>query len=226
MMRHGTLFPGAGRPAGQFDWSTAPPPVAPVAELPPLPTLSRVKVLHVITRLQAGAGGNTLLSALGMDPESVAFLRQVDEINTRQRRRTVELAERLVGGSFAGRRVAVLGAAFKPGSDDVRDSPALAVAEAVRVRGAQVRVHDPEAADHARAVHPLLQFAPDVTKTCDRADVVLHLTEWPQYRELDPAALACVVRTPAIVDARHTLDPKAWRAAGWRLRAPGRPRLD
>ncbi|MFJ4200259.1 UDP-glucose dehydrogenase family protein [Streptomyces sviceus] len=158
--------------------------------------------------------------------ESVAFLRQVDEINTRQRRRTVELAERLVGGSFAGRRVAVLGAAFKPGSDDVRDSPALAVAEAVRVRGAQVRVHDPEAADHARAVHPLLQFAPDVTKTCDRADVVLHLTEWPQYRELDPAALACVVRTPAIVDARHTLDPKAWRAAGWRLCAPGRPRLD
>ncbi|WP_329295335.1 UDP-glucose/GDP-mannose dehydrogenase family protein [Streptomyces pseudovenezuelae] len=157
--------------------------------------------------------------------ESVAFLRQIDEINTRQRRRTAELAERLVGGSFAGRRVAVLGASFKPGSDDVRDSPALAVAEAVRVRGAQVRVHDPEAADNARAAHPALQFAPDVAKTCDRADVVLHLTEWPQYRELDPAALARVVRTPVIVDARHTLDPKAWRAAGWHLCAPGRPRL-
>ncbi|MFE3849587.1 UDP-glucose dehydrogenase family protein [Streptomyces griseorubiginosus] len=157
--------------------------------------------------------------------ESVAFLREVDAINTRQRLRTVELAERLAGGSLAGRRVAVLGAAFKPGSDDVRDSPALAVAEAVRRRGAQVCVHDPEAADHARAAHPALPFAPDVTKTCDQADVVLHLTDWPQYRDLDPAVLASVVRTPVIIDARHTLDPQAWQAAGWTLHAPGRPRL-
>ncbi|KOG34311.1 UDP-glucose dehydrogenase family protein [Streptomyces resistomycificus] len=157
--------------------------------------------------------------------ESVAFLRQVDEINTRQRRRTVELAERLVGGSFADRGVAVLGAAFKPRSDDVRDSPALAVAEAVRRRGAEVRVHDPEAVDNARAAYPALQFALDVNKTCEQADIVLHLTEWPQYRDLDPAALATVVRTPVIVDARHSLDPQAWRAAGWTLRAPGRPRL-
>ncbi|WP_329335220.1 UDP-glucose/GDP-mannose dehydrogenase family protein [Streptomyces sp. NBC_01352] len=157
--------------------------------------------------------------------ESVAFLRQVDEINTRQRRRTVDLAEQVVGGSFTDRSVAVLGAAFKPRSDDVRDSPALAVAEAVRRRGAQVRVHDPEAVDNARACHPALQFALDVNKACEQADVVLHLTEWPQYRDLDPAALATVVRTPAIVDARHTLDPDAWRSAGWTLRAPGRPRL-
>jgi UDPglucose 6-dehydrogenase len=157
--------------------------------------------------------------------DSVAFLRQVDEINTRQRPRTVGLAERLVGGSFADRSVAVLGAAFKPHSDDVRDSPALAVADEIRRRGARVRVHDPEAVDNARAAHPALQFALDVAKACEQADVVLHLTEWPQYRELDPAALATVVRTPAIVDARNTLDPAAWRSAGWTLRAPGRPRL-
>ncbi|MFE3031432.1 UDP-glucose dehydrogenase family protein [Streptomyces canus] len=157
--------------------------------------------------------------------ESVAFLRQVDEINSRQRRRTVELAERLAGGSFTDRSVAVLGAAFKPHSDDIRDSPALAVAEEVRRRGAQVRVHDPEAIDNARAAHPRLQFVLDVVKACEQADVVLHLTEWPQYGELDPAALAAVVHTPAIVDARHTLDPEAWRAAGWTLCAPGRPRL-
>ncbi|MFI7014755.1 UDP-glucose dehydrogenase family protein [Streptomyces sp. NPDC050164] len=157
--------------------------------------------------------------------ESVAFLREVDAINTRQRWRTVELAQRLVGGSFAHRNVAVLGAAFKPRSDDVRDSPALAVAEEVRHRGAQVRVHDPEAVDNARAAYPALQFALDVTKACEHADVVLHLTEWPQYRELDPAALATAVRTPAIVDARHTLDPETWCAAGWTLCAPGRPRL-
>jgi UDPglucose 6-dehydrogenase len=157
--------------------------------------------------------------------ESVAFLRQVDEINTRQRGRTVELARQLVGGSFADRNVAVLGAAFKPRSDDVRDSPALAVADAVRRRGAQVRVHDPEAVDNARAAYPALQFALDVAKACEQADVVLHLTEWPQYRELDPAALATVVRTPAIVDARNTLAPAAWRSAGWTVRALGRPRL-
>ncbi|MBC9727995.1 UDP-glucose/GDP-mannose dehydrogenase family protein [Streptomyces sp. TRM68367] len=157
--------------------------------------------------------------------ESVTLLREADAINTRQRRRVVDLAERLVGGSFTDRGVAVLGAAFKPRSDDVRDSPALAVAEEVRRRGARVRVHDPEAVDNARAAHPALQFALDVAKACERADVVLHLTEWPQYRELDPASLATVVRTPAIVDARHTLDSVAWRAAGWTLCAPGRPRL-
>ncbi|CAL9617265.1 UDP-glucose dehydrogenase family protein [Streptomyces sp. enrichment culture] len=162
--------------------------------------------------------------ALGLGA-SVAFLREVDTVNTRQRRRTVELALRLVGGSFAGRNVAVLGAAFKPHSDDVRDSPALAVAEAVRRLGAQVRVHDPEAVDNARAACPALQYALDVAKTCEHADVVLHLTEWPQYRLLDPVALAGVVRTPALVDARHTLDAAAWRAAGWTVRAPGRPRL-
>ncbi|MHC3467674.1 UDP-glucose dehydrogenase family protein [Streptomyces sp. 7R007] len=154
---------------------------------------------------------------------SALLLRQVDEINTRQRRRTLHLARRLAGGSFPGRRVAVLGAAFKPGSDDVRDSPALAVAEAVRHRGAQVRVHDPEAIDNARAVCPELQYALDVTKACEQADVVLHLTEWPQYRELDPESLARTVRTPALVDARNALDPAAWSAAGWTLRAPGRP---
>ncbi|MCL6738335.1 UDP-glucose dehydrogenase family protein [Streptomyces neyagawaensis] len=158
--------------------------------------------------------------------DSVAFLRQVDEINTRQRLRTVDLAQRLVGGSFPDRSVAVLGAAFKPHSDDVRDSPALAVADEIRRRGARVRVHDPEAVDNARAAHPALQFALDVAKACEQADLVLHLTEWPQYRELDPAALATVVRTPAIVDARNTLDPAAWRSAGWTLRALGRPRLD
>ncbi|MEU5254020.1 UDP-glucose dehydrogenase family protein [Streptomyces longwoodensis] len=157
--------------------------------------------------------------------ESVGILREADAVNTRQRRRVVDLAERLTGGHLAGRHVAVLGAAFKPLSDDVRDSPALAVAEAVRGRGAHVRVHDPEAVDNARAAHPQLSYALDVAKACEDADVVLHLTEWPQYRELDPRALAAVVRRPALVDARNALDAHAWRAAGWTLCAPGRPRL-
>ena len=154
---------------------------------------------------------------------AVAFLDEVDAINTRQRTRTVELTGRLVGGSFADANVAVLGAAFKPDSDDVRDSPALAVAESIRRRGARVRVHDPEALDNARSAAPGLQYTLDVPKACEDADVVLHLTAWPEYRAIDPAALAPLVRRPTVVDARHTLDADRWREAGWSLHAPGRP---
>ncbi|MEU4464765.1 UDP-glucose/GDP-mannose dehydrogenase family protein [Streptomyces sp. NPDC024017] len=154
---------------------------------------------------------------------SVGFLREVDEINMRQRLRTITLAEQLAGGSFSGRNVAVLGAAFKPGSDDVRDSPALAVAEGIRSQGARVRVHDPEAADRGRALFPGLQFTLDVPKSCEEADVVLHLTAWPEYGEIDPAELAAVVRRPVILDARHTLDAARWRSSGWVFRAFGRP---
>ncbi|MFG2309880.1 UDP-glucose dehydrogenase family protein [Streptomyces sp. NPDC048566] len=160
---------------------------------------------------------------LGAGP-AVVFLHEVDRINTRQRQRTVDLAERLLGGSCAGRRVGVLGAAFKPGSDDVRDSPALAVAQALRERGATVRVHDPQALDNARAAHPDLSYALDVPKACEGADLVLHLTQWPEYGRLDPAVLAAVTRRPVLLDARNALDGAAWRAAGWTVQALGRPR--
>jgi UDPglucose 6-dehydrogenase len=140
----------------------------------------------------------------------------------RRRERVVELARELVGGSFLGRTVAVLGAAFKPNSDDVRDSPALNVAAAIQLRGAQVRVHDPEALDNARAVFPSLDYAREVTKACERADVVLHLTEWQEYRDLDPAELATVVRAPRVLDGRNVLALDRWRAAGWTVRGLGR----
>jgi UDPglucose 6-dehydrogenase len=154
---------------------------------------------------------------------AVAFLHEVDTINTRQRRRTLDRARTLLGGAFAGHRVGVLGAAFKPDSDDVRDSPALAVAAAVAAEGGAVRVHDPQALDNARAAHPELTYALDVPKTCEDADLVLHLTQWPQYRALSPAALAAAVRTPLILDARNCLDGRAWSAAGWDFHALGRP---
>ncbi len=131
----------------------------------------------------------------------------------------------MVGGSFLGRRVAVLGAAFKPDSDDVRDSPALSVAAAIQLHGAQVVVHDPEATVNARAQCPTLNYTTEVIKALDGADLVLHLTEWKQYRELDPAALISVVTTAAIVDARNALDHDRWHAAGWSVRALGRPAL-
>ena len=157
-------------------------------------------------------------------PESVRFLHEVDSINLRRRARAVSLARELVGGEFAGRSVAVLGATFKPDSDDIRDSPALAVANTIRAEGARVTVHDPQGIDNARAAYPELDYSPGAQKACEGADVVLHLTEWAEYRELDPASLAEVVAAPALVDARNALDLPAWRSAGWQVRALGRPR--
>jgi UDPglucose 6-dehydrogenase len=157
--------------------------------------------------------------------EAVEFLHEVDRINTRQRQRTVDRAQDLLGGSFAGRRIAALGAAFKPDSDDVRDSPALAVAVAAHRGGAEVRVHDPQALDNARAAFPELTYATDIDKACEGADLVLHLTPWPEYGEIDPAALAAKVRTPVLLDARNCLDPRPWWSAGWTVQVPGRPRL-
>ncbi|MFF7749196.1 UDP-glucose dehydrogenase family protein [Streptomyces sp. NPDC007971] len=155
--------------------------------------------------------------------EAVSFLRQMDRINDRQRRRTVDLARHLVGGTFAGRRVAVLGATFKPDSDDVRDSPALAVTAEILAEGADVQVHDPQGIDNARTALPGPAYRADVMAACRDAELVLHLTEWRQYRALDPAELATVVRTPRVLDARNALDRAAWHAAGWHVRALGRP---
>jgi UDPglucose 6-dehydrogenase len=159
---------------------------------------------------------------LGAD-QALTFLREVDEINLRQRSRMVDLAREQCGGTLIGKRVAVLGAAFKPDSDDIRDSPALDVAEAARKAGAVVTVHDPKAIEAAKRVHPHLAYAETVEDACLDADVVLHLTEWKQFREIDPAKLAPLVANPSIIDGRNALDPTAWSRAGWTYRALGRP---
>ena len=154
-------------------------------------------------------------------PEPVHLLRQVDQINSGRRKHAADIARDLVGGTFAGRNVAVLGAAFKPGTDDVRDSPALSVADAIHQEGGLVRVHDPKAVDNARRACPELDYTDDLVKACEDADVVLHLTDWPEYREADPVALAQIVRARRIVDARHALPASRWLAAGWTLRTMG-----
>jgi UDPglucose 6-dehydrogenase len=159
---------------------------------------------------------------LGM-ADSVQFLQQVDEINSGRRRRALEIARELADGDFTGRNVAILGAAFKPETDDVRDSPALDVAAAIYDEGAMVRVHDPRAGSNARQVHPELDYVDDVAKACEAADVVLHLTEWKEYRQIDPVVLREVVRTPRILDARNTLSLGQWQQAGWRVRSMGSP---
>ena len=159
---------------------------------------------------------------LGVD-EALMFLRDIDDINIRRRQHTVDLAVDALGGQATGRRIGVWGAAFKPDSDDVRDSPALHVAAALRQAGALVTVHDPRAAANARLLFPDLEYAETPADAARDADVVLHLTEWRDYRDLDPADISPVVRQRTIIDARNALDPAAWRAAGWTYRALGRP---
>ena len=156
--------------------------------------------------------------------ESVAFLREVDAINLRRRQRVVELAREVCGGAFTGRTVTVLGAAFKPNSDDIRDSPALDVAEAVLAEGATVRVHDPKALDIARRLHPGPAYVDSVEEAVAGTDVVLHLTEWQEYRALDTAALASKANQAVVVDGRNVLDARSWRESGWVVHALGRAR--
>jgi UDPglucose 6-dehydrogenase len=154
---------------------------------------------------------------------AMSFLAQVDEINLHQRERVVQIASSMMGDQVAGARVAVWGAAFKPESDDVRDSPALRVAGQLQLRGASVRVFDPRAARSARVVFPTLTYTDSAIEACRDADLVLHLTEWREFREITPADLAGVVSHPRIFDGRNVLDLEAWRAAGWTARALGRP---
>ncbi len=158
---------------------------------------------------------------LGVD-QALTFLKEVDAINLRRRERMVDLARELCDGSLAGVRVAVLGAAFKPNSDDIRDSPALAVAASVQRSGAAVRVFDPQAMDNARRQYPQLAYSPTAVDAAEDADIVLHLTEWAEFRSMHPSTLAAVVRHRRIVDGRNALDRELWRAEGWTYRALGR----
>ncbi|MFD9211325.1 UDP-glucose dehydrogenase family protein [Streptomyces sioyaensis] len=160
---------------------------------------------------------------LGAD-QALTFLREIDSINMRRRGHMVELTrDALGGGGFLGKRVAVLGATFKPDSDDVRDSPALNVAGQIHLQGGQVTVYDPKGMENARRVFPTLGYADTALDAVRGADVVLHLTEWREFRELDPATLGDVVAERRILDGRNALDPALWRKAGWTYRALGRP---
>jgi len=159
---------------------------------------------------------------LGVD-QALTFLREVDSINMRRRVRMVDLAREECGGSIAGRRIGVLGAAFKPHSDDIRDSPALSVAEQMRLQGALVTVTDPAAISNARSRYPDLRYRETIEDAVAGAELILLLTEWPEYVGLDPAELKSLVDQPRVLDGRNALDPDVWRAAGWTYRALGRP---
>lgn len=157
--------------------------------------------------------------------DALVFLGQVELINARRRKRVVELSCELLaqqGLSVSGAVITVLGAAFKPNSDDVRDSPALAVAGELALRGARVRVCDPRAIANARAVYPGLEYPESLADGMAGADLVILATEWREYRELDPVWAAGLVAEPVLIDARNALDLARWRGAGWQVHALGR----
>lgn len=159
---------------------------------------------------------------LGAD-QALTFLREVDAINMRRRTRVVELARDLCEGSLLGKRITVLGAAFKPESDDVRDSPALSIAAQLQLQGAVVTVTDPKALANAARRFPKLHYEADTSTAVRKADALLMLTEWQEYRDLDPYELAGSVSSPRVLDGRNVLDAAKWRAAGWNYRGLGRP---
>lgn len=159
---------------------------------------------------------------LGAD-QALTFLREVDAINMRRRTRVVELTRELCGDSLLGKRITVLGAAFKPESDDVRDSPALSIAAQLQLQGAVVTVTDPEALANAARRFPELHYEPSTDAALHRADALLLLTEWREYRDLDPYECATRVAGTKILDGRNVLDASKWRAAGWTYRGLGRP---
>ena len=160
---------------------------------------------------------------LGVD-EALGFLREVDSINDRRRDHVISLATDLLGGTVAGATVAVLGAAFKPDTDDMRNSPALDIASRLAAAGARVVVTDPQAGPVlAGQDHHDFTVAPTAHEAMTGADIVLLLTEWREFSQLDPVATVSLPNRPAIIDGRNVLDPAQWRAAGWTYHGMGRP---
>jgi UDPglucose 6-dehydrogenase len=154
--------------------------------------------------------------------QAVEFLKEIDAINLRARQRVIELVRKDLSDDLQGKKVAILGAAFKPDSDDVRDSPALDIAAQIQAAGAVVTVHDPKAIANAQKRFPALNFADDVNTSLKDAEIVLHLTEWKIYREIDPVKVKSIVKNPIIIDGRNALDRDLWQSAGWKFRALGR----
>ena len=154
--------------------------------------------------------------------QSLEFLREIDSINLRARQRMIDLVRADLGLDLKSKKIAVLGAAFKPDSDDVRDSPALDIASQISAAGGLVSVHDPKAIEPARRRFPHLLYSSAIDECVAEADVILHLTEWKMYREINPSEMKTKVRQAIIIDGRNALDREKWVAAGWKFRALGR----
>ena len=162
--------------------------------------------------------------------ESLRILHEVDLINQRRRTRVLKLAAQLLdrpfgpaGPDLSGFRVSVLGATFKPNTDDVRDAPALAVTALLHKAGADVHVYDPQGMDNARIALPEVTYEPTMAAAVADADLVCVLTEWAEFRNADPHTLGHLPRAKTVIDGRNCLDPALWTAAGWDYHGMGRP---
>ncbi|MFE9381117.1 UDP-glucose dehydrogenase family protein [Streptomyces sp. NPDC006855] len=153
--------------------------------------------------------------------DAVGILREADAVNSRRRQHVIDLTHQELGPDLRGKRITVWGAAFKPETDDIRDSPALAVAQKLHDLGAYVTVTDPQALDNARKLHPELDYVENPIAAVEDADLLLHLTEWHQFSNIDPKRLATRTNNPKVIDARGTLNTDQWREAGWITRALG-----
>ena len=154
--------------------------------------------------------------------QALEFLREIDAINLRARQRVIDVVRGELSEDLTQYKIAVLGATFKPDSDDVRDSPALDIAAQLQAAGAIVVVHDPQGIEPARKRFPNLEYQEVVTDALKDADLILHLTEWKEYRQIDPAAISSLVKSKIIIDGRNMLDRTLWRNAGWKFHALGR----
>jgi UDPglucose 6-dehydrogenase len=162
--------------------------------------------------------------------EALRFLHEVDLVNTRRRGKVIQLAAELLGRpsgpagpDLGGTRIAVLGAAFKPNSDDVRDSPSLAIAATLAKAGADVRVYDPQGMENARTAQPALTYEKSMNDAVAGAELVCVLTEWAEFRNADPQKLGELAAGRLVIDGRNCLDPALWTLAGWTYRGMGRP---
>lgn len=154
--------------------------------------------------------------------QALDFLREIDAINLRARQRVIDVVRSELSEDLTQYKIAVLGATFKPDSDDVRDSPALDIAVQLHAAGADIVIHDPKGIDSARKRFPNLKYAPFINEAIKDADLILHLTEWKEYRQIDPAAISSLVKRKIIIDGRNMLDRTLWRHAGWKFHALGR----
>lgn len=168
-----------------------------------------------IRALQASAGEFDLF-------DSFNFLSEVDKINQSRKNKIIELAE-LNLGHLKGKKITILGASFKPNSDDVRDSPAIEIAKLLLKSGAEVVIHDPVSLDALKLKYPFLVSANDVKTALADSDLTLHLTEWSDYRNLNPRELAPLVHSRIIIDGRNVLDGEIWKDAGWKIIFLGKP---
>jgi UDPglucose 6-dehydrogenase len=154
--------------------------------------------------------------------QALEFLREIDAINLRARQRVIDVVRNELSQDLTQYKIAVLGATFKPDSDDVRDSPALDISVQLHAAGAEVVIHDPQGIEPARKRFPNLQYSEVIEDAIKDADLILHLTEWKEYRQIDPAAISSLVKSKIIIDGRNMLDRTMWRNAGWKFHALGR----